>query len=175
MDNLKLLLSPDEIRQKVAEVARAIDSAYPGEELTLIVVMKGAICLTADLIRALKTPLSIETIKAKSYGHRGSKRGELTLEGLEELDLADKNVLLVDDIFDTGHTIDAILSALKKKHPKTLKTLVLLSKNILRDTSYLPDYILFHIENLFVIGYGLDYKEHYRGLPGIYHFKAEPK
>ncbi len=137
-------------------------------------VLKGALCLTADLIRALKTPLTLETIKAKSYGQRGALRGELILEGLEEIDLESKNILLVDDIFDSGETLRQIVAKLTLKNPKSLRSLVLLSKNTPRETGYLPDYALFHIENLFVIGYGLDYKEHYRGLPGIYVFKTEP-
>ncbi len=173
MDKIELLISPHEIEQKIAEAARAIDALYAGEELSIVMVMKGALCLTADLMRALKTPTTLEYIKASSYGHRGAKKGELTIVGLDELDLSSKNVLLVDDIFDSGETISQIVAKVKQKNPKTLKSLVLLSKNMKRNVAYVPDHVLFDVENLFVIGFGLDYKEHYRGLPGIYVLKAE--
>ena len=138
-------------------------------------VMKGAFCLTSDLIRELKTLNVIEYLKASSYGKLGTQRGELTLTGLEGLDLSDKNVLLIDDIYDTGETLSQIISKLKTQNPKTLRSLVLLSKKGKRKISYTPDYVLFDIEDEFVVGYGLDYKEHYRGLPGVYILKEESK
>jgi hypoxanthine phosphoribosyltransferase len=171
MDNTELLISQDEIKQKIAEVARILDEEYQGEELTMVLVMKGALCIGADLIRELKTPCAVEYVSASSYGQRGTKRGELKILGMEDLDLTAKNVLLVDDIFDSGETISKIFVGLDKKKPKTLKSLVLLAKNVGRDVAYVPDYVLFNIENQFVIGFGLDYKELYRGLPGIYIFK----
>jgi hypoxanthine phosphoribosyltransferase len=171
MDNTELLISQDKIKQKIAEVARILDEEYQGEELTIVLVMKGALCVAADLIRELKTPCVIEYISARSYGQRGTQRGELEILGMEDLDLSAKNVLLVDDIFDSGQTISKIFAGFKRKKPKSLKSLVLLAKNGKRDVAYVPDYILFDIENEFVVGYGLDYKELYRGLPGIYIFK----
>ena len=175
MDNLELLISQDTIKSKIAEVAHVLDAEYKGEEITIVMVMKGAICIAADLIRELKSPCTIEYVKASSYGHLGSQRGELKIIGLDSLDLSSKNVLLVDDIFDSGETLTGILAKLQEKNPKSLKSLVLLAKNVERDVTYSPDYTLFEIENHFVIGYGLDYKEHYRGLPGIYYFKTAPK
>ena len=175
MDNIELLISQNEIKSKIAEVARVLDAEYRGEEITIVMVMKGAICIAADLIRELKSPCTIEYVKASSYGQRGSQRGELKITGLDALDLSSKNVLLVDDIFDSGETLTGILAKLQEKNPKSLKSLVLLAKNVERDVTYYPDYTLFEIENQFVIGYGLDYKEHYRGLPGIYLFKSAPK
>jgi len=171
MNKTELLISQDEIKQKIAEFAQILDNEYQGEELTIVMVMKGALCVAADLIRELQTPCTVEYISASSYGHRGTTRGELQILGLERLDLTAKNLLLVDDIFDSGETISKIAAALKEKKPKTLRSLVLLAKNVPRDVTYTPDYILFHIENQFVIGFGLDYKEHYRGLPGVYIFK----
>ncbi len=175
MDSLQLLISQEQIKEKITEAARAIDAQYAGEELTIVMVMKGAVCVAADLMRELKTPCTIEYCSASSYGQHGAKRGELKISGLDQLDLTSKNVLLVDDIFDTGHTLKQILSRLQQKNPKSLKSLVLLSKNVSRDIDFVPDYVLFEIENLFVIGFGLDYKEYYRGLPGIYVFTTEPK
>jgi hypoxanthine phosphoribosyltransferase len=172
MDNIELLISQDEIKSKIADFARMIDAQYQGEELMIVMVMKGAICITADLIRELKTPCTVEYVRASSYGQRGKKRGELKIFGLEELDLSSKNVLLVDDIYDSGETLSQIVSKLKEKNPKSLKSVVLLAKNIDRDVAYTPDYALFNIENQFVIGYGLDYKEYCRGLPGVYIFKS---
>lgn len=168
MENIEPLITQSEIQQKIAEFAQIIDKAYQGEELTIVMVMKGALCITADLIRELKTPCTIECVTASSYGQKGTQRGELKVQGLEDLDLAGKNVLLVDDIYDSGETLSKIYAALKVKKPKTLKSLVLLAKNVKRNAVYKPDYVLFNIENQFVIGYGLDYKEFYRGLPGVY-------
>ena len=173
-DRLELLISQDQIAQKIAEAARQIDVDYLGQELVIVMVMKGALCLTADLIRTLKTLVTIEPVRASSYGQRGMSAGKLTIEGLSELDLSSKHVLLVDDIYDSGQTLSHLVSKIREKNPKTLKTLVLLSKNVKRNSTYAPDYVLFHIENLFVIGYGLDYKEHYRGLPDIYVLTEEP-
>lgn len=167
-----LLISYDQITRKIAEIAREIDAEYMGEDLTIVMVMKGALCLTADLIRHLNTPTTLEYIKASSYGHRGKDRGDLEVFGLEDLNLELKNVLIVDDIFDSGQTLSQIVVKLREKGPKSLKTLVLLSKKVERETKYVPDHVLFDIDDLFVIGFGLDYKEHYRGLPGIYAIKV---
>lgn len=169
-DCMNLLISPQEISQKVQEVAKVIDQQYQGEELNIIMVMKGAICITADLMRNLHVPVTIDYISASSYGAHGTERGELRVSGLDKLDLSSKNVLIVDDIFDTGATMTTLVSRVQEKNPKSLKTLVLLVKDVPRKTTYRPDYTLFEIENHFVIGYGLDYKENYRELPGIYFF-----
>jgi hypoxanthine phosphoribosyltransferase len=170
----KLIITPDEIEQKISEVAIQLNADYKGEELTLIMVMKGAICVAADLIRHLEIPCRLEYMQASSY-RGGTEGSKLVLTGVERLDIASKNVLIVDDIFDTGNTMTKIVDELKKMDPKSLKTLVLLSKKgIARKTSYAPDYVLFHIDNQFVIGYGLDYQEFYRGLPGIYAMVETP-
>lgn len=175
MEKIELLIPHDEIRARIAQMAQLLDAEYEGKEIVMVMVMKGALCLAADLIRELKTPCTIDYIRASSYGYRGTQRGELKVIGIDELDLVDKHVLLVDDIYDSGETLIRIVAELKKKNPKTLKSLVLLSKKVDRDTSYMPDYVLFEIENQFVIGYGLDYQEHYRGLPGIFLFKSESR
>jgi len=166
--DLKLMISAKDISEKLIKVASQIDQDYHGEELTIVMVMKGAICATADLMRHIKTPAQLEYINASSYGQNGTKSGKLTIIGIEDLNLKGKNVLLVDDIFDTGKTMTNIIKQLKEKQPKTIKSFVVFVKKVDRETSYNPDYSLFEIENRFIVGYGLDYKEHYRGLPGIY-------
>ncbi len=167
-EELELMISEKEINEKICEIGKIIDREYAGEELTIIMVMKGAVCLVADLIRNIHIPCSIEFVQACSYGQRGMLRGVLTINGLDNVEIHSKNILLVDDIFDSGTTLTSILDAISLKKPKTLKSLVLLSKNIPRETKYKPDHVLFTIEDRFVVGYGLDYKELYRGLPGVY-------
>lgn len=167
-ENLELMIPAEDISRKVAEIAKKIDKDYHNEEITLVMVMKGAICTTADLMRHIKTPTTLEYLKASSYGENGTKQGTLRMVGIENLNLKDKHVLVIDDIFDTGNTMTAIVEELKKKEPKTLRSLVTFQKKIERKTLYRPDYVLFEIENDFIVGYGLDYKERYRGLPGIY-------
>ncbi len=172
MTTFKQLISQEEIAQKISAIADALNKEYQTEELTLVMVMKGSLFLVADLMRQLKMPCILESVKASSYGQGGTEKGALSTSGIEEIVTEGKNILLVDDIFDSGHTLSHIVSELKKNPPKTLKSLVLLVKKTPRKISYYPDYVLFEIENHFVIGYGLDYKEYYRNLPGIYIYQT---
>lgn len=131
-------------------------------------VMKGAFILVGDLMRRLHLPISLETVQAASYGEGGMVKGDVELVGVDGLEIASKHVLVVDDIFDTGETLAEIMKRLQEKGPKSLRSLVLLSKDVPRNIDYRPDFSLFEIEDRFVVGYGLDYKEYYRGLPDIY-------
>lgn len=167
---LELLIDPETIADRVRTTAAQINQAYEGQELTILMILKGAVCVTADLIRELQVPFKLEAIKASSYGENGTKRGSLKISGLDNLDLTGKHLLVVDDIFDSGHTMKTVVEQLEMKQPASVKSLVLLEKKIPRAISYRPDFALFAIENRFVVGYGLDYKELYRGLPGIYAF-----
>lgn len=165
--NLKQLISENQIQNRIKEVAQQINQEYQGKEIVLIMVMKGAFMLTADLIREITVPCQVEAVQAMSYGKNGTVSGTLTLRGLEKLSLKDRHVILIDDIFDTGKTMTTIRDQLLLQEPASLKTLVLLLKDKPRSITYTPDYVLFPVENEFVIGYGLDYKELYRGLRGI--------
>ena len=173
MPKTQQLISAEEIKQKVDQFAAILEAVYQGEELVVVMVMKGAFCLTADLIRGMKIPLTIETIRASSYGQGGTQRGELTITGLTDIELTGKNVLVIDDIIDSGTTLAQIVAKIGEKKPKSVKSLVLLSKNVPRAIDYSPDFVLFDIENQFVVGYGLDYKELYRNLPGIYLYSED--
>ncbi len=170
-ESLDLLIEPDVIHKRIQEVASALNQKYEGERLSLVMVMKGSICLAADLIRHLNVPCTIDYVRASSYSK--TKKGELKVDFCEGLNVTGKNVLLIDDIFDTGHTLTYVCAEIEKQNPKNLETLVLLVKDVPREITTLPDYVLFTIPNRFVIGFGLDYEEFYRGLPGIYAFPQD--
>lgn len=172
-NDLELLISTEEIQVKVAEAGLLIDEDYAEKNLTVLMVMKGAICIGADLIRNIHVPCKIECIRTSSYGYNGMTAGELTIESISKLELEGRDVLIVDDIFETGNTMLKLMDRIQEKNPASIKTLLLLVKDIPRKTNYRPDYVLFDIQDRFVIGYGLDYKELYRGLPGIYAFKDD--
>jgi hypoxanthine phosphoribosyltransferase len=168
--DMELLISSDEIEQQVLAVSKQINEDYQDKHLSILMVMKGAVCVTSDLIRNLEVPFKLEYLKASSYGENGMVGGHLTIVGLDSLDIEGRDVLVVDDIYETGNTICQVIEKLKTKNPRSIKSLVLLLKDVPRKNPYIPDYVLFNIPNRFVIGYGLDYKELYRGLPGIYAF-----
>jgi hypoxanthine phosphoribosyltransferase len=165
--DFKLLISKEQIDSRIKEVAAEINQHYAEKEIILVMVMKGAIYLTADLMREITVPCMLECVRASSYG-LGMVSGELTLQGIEDLSLQGKHVIIIDDIFDTGKTMTTIKEKLLLQEPASLKTLVLLLKNRPRTITTVPDYVLFPIEDEFVIGYGLDYQERYRGLPGVF-------
>jgi hypoxanthine phosphoribosyltransferase len=170
-ENLRLLIDESQIKSKVKEVAQQIERDYRGKDLVIVMVLKGALCIAADLIREIDLPLHLETVQCASYGALGKERGELKVYGLDRINLHHRDVLIVDDIFDTGHTMATLYAELGKQKPRSLKSCVLLCKNVPHVTN-LPDYILFDIENEFVVGYGLDYKERYRGLSGVHVFES---
>ncbi|NGX63851.1 MAG: Hypoxanthine phosphoribosyltransferase [Candidatus Anoxychlamydiales bacterium] len=168
--NLELMISQEDIKSKIVQLAEIVDQDYKDQEIVFLMIMKGAFIFTSDLIREIKTPFSVEAVKCSSYGLRGKQRGELTIQGLEKLNLKDKNVIVVDDIFDSGKTLTSVMDFVEKQNPKSVKSLIMLVKDTprrLKDVK-LPDYSLFQIEDKFVVGYGLDYKEYFRGLKGIY-------
>ena len=168
--NLELMISQEDIKSKIVQLAEIIDDEYKDKEIVFLMIMKGAFIFTSDLVREIKTPFSIEVIKCSSYGLRGKERGELTIQGLEKVDLKSKHVIVVDDIYDSGKTLSSVMKEVAKQNPASLKSLILLVKNTERRLKNidLPDYSLFEIEDKFVVGYGLDYKEYFRGLKGIY-------
>ena len=166
--SFRQLISQDEIQTAIQSAAARIDADLQGEEVLLLVVLKGAMIFASDLVRQLQSPCSMEFIRARSYGMRGDQRGNLTVAGVEELNIEGKNVLVVEDIFDTGVTLSTVMEQLKALRPKTLRSVSLLVKKVEHLTDYRPDYSLFEIEDHFVIGYGLDYKELWRNLPAVY-------
>lgn len=175
MDPLKLrpLIEKEQIAEKVKETSKQITLDYQGKDLVIVMVLKGALCIVADLIREIDLPLDVQTVQCSSYGARGTERGELTVIGADLLKIHNRDVLIVDDIFDTGHTMVTLIDTLKEQNPRSIKTCVLLNKqDVPKITDYRPEYVLFDIANLFVVGYGLDFKEQYRGLSGVYVLEA---
>jgi hypoxanthine phosphoribosyltransferase len=162
------LISKEDIAVRVGEMGQTLHNDYEGKNLVIVSVLKGAICITADLMRAIDLPLELQTIRCSSYGLRGATRGELTVTGLENVSLEGKDVLIVDDIFDSGATISALRDLFQKQNPSSIKTCVLLYKDAGEKlTDYRPEYVLFNIPDAFVVGYGLDFKEQHRGLPDV--------
>lgn len=163
---MRKLISEEAIAEKVAHTAKEINTRFEGRTLTLIIVLKGAICFAADFMRRLTVPFEIEFVRAQSYGMKGTQPGPVTLIGTEEINLEGKDLLLIDDIFDTGATLQTLCKQLQNQKPRSLTTLFLLRKET-SPKDIAPDYVLFDIKEHFVVGYGLDYREKYRGLKDI--------
>lgn len=165
MQNLKTLISEERLKARIAELAKEISRK---ERIDVVVgVLTGAFVFVADLVRAMGfEKLDIQFVRASSYGD-GTERSAFTVKGIERLNVAGKNVLLVDDIFDTGHTLKNLSQAIRDRGAATVKTCALLDKPSRREVDFVADYIGFQVENLFVVGYGLDYAERFRALPEI--------
>lgn len=160
------LLTSEAIYSKVIELADRISSDYQGKEILAIGVLKGAFIFYADLIRALKVPVKVDFIIASSY-HGTDSSGEVKIKQEALEDIAGKDVLLIDDIIDTGTSLAYLRKLLLSKSPASLKICVLLDKKERRVVDVPIDYIGFEIPNEFVVGYGLDCDGRYRNLPYI--------
>ena len=161
-----VLITADEIQRRVRELAEEINRDYAEDaQLHLVSVLKGAFMFLGDLIRAMHRPVSIDFMAVSSYGKSTSSSGEVRL--LKDLDsgLEGRNVIIVEDIVDTGLTLAYLQEILHARGPKSLKTACLLSKPSRRAVDVKVDYIGFTIEDRFVVGYGLDYADQYRNLP----------
>ncbi len=170
--HLELLLSKEVIRKKLEQIACRLKEEYRDKEVVIILILKGSLCFVADLIRLLPPEkVALEVIRCSSYGLSGMQKQPLRIEGLESIEVKDRHVLLVDDIYDSGETFAAVLEKVQAKNPKDIQSLVLLIRKSRSSFLPVPDYSLFEIGDEFVVGYGLDYKEKYRGLPDIYAIK----
>lgn len=163
---VKTLLSEEELRAGVARMAARIQADYEGRSLTILGVMTGSVVLLADLIRRLSLPLRVGVVQASSY--RGeTSRGRLVIHAELMPDVTDRDVLLVDDIFDTGRTLVGLLAHLESHGPRSVRSAVLLLKEGRQEVAYRPDYVGFVIPDRFVVGYGLDYRDECRHLPYV--------
>lgn len=166
----KPLFSEDEIQKRVKELAAQISTDFEAQELVAIGILKGAFMFFADLVRHIQVPLTIDFIVASSYV-KDSTTGEVKIYYDIREDIRDKNVLLVEDIVDTGVTLNYLRERFLEQSPKTLKICALLDKKERRLVDIPIDYRGFEIPNEFVVGYGLDYDNQYRNLPYIAIFK----
>jgi hypoxanthine phosphoribosyltransferase len=162
----QVLLPAAALRERVAELAREIRRDFP-DGLHLVAVLKGAFVFLSDLIRQLDGEVSLDFMAVSSYGAGTSSSGEVRL--LKDLDttLEGRHVVIVEDIVDTGLTLTYLQDILRARNPRTLRTACLLSKPSRRKVNVKIEYIGFTIDDQFVVGYGLDYAEHYRNLPYI--------
>ena len=160
---MRVLLSPDQIQASVDQLATDIREREAGRPLTVIAVMTGSIIFLADLIRKLDMPLRVGVIQARSY--LGTERGALSVNADMLPDVKGRDVLVVDDIFDTGHTLVEVLAFLRDLGARSMRTAVLVLKKGKQRVELRPDYIGFEIPDVFVVGYGLDYNDAYRNLP----------
>lgn len=147
-------------------MAQRINEYYAGSPLTIVGVMTGSIVLLADLIRQLTMPLRVGVIQASSYRGR-TERGQLVVNADLMLDIAGRDVLLIDDIFDTGHTLLRIVEEMQAFGPMSVRTAVLLRKQGRQEVHFEPNVVAFEIPDTFVVGYGLDYRDEYRNLPYV--------
>lgn len=171
-DGLTLLISEGELRSGVAAIARRIDRDYASTGLVLVCVLKGAAIFTSDLLRELQANVHrVEFLRASSYGSGTESSGSVRVESsLADGVISGRHVLIVDDIADTGHTCVAVTKFLSRMGPASLRYCTLLDKPDRRQVEMQYDYVGFTIPNHFVVGYGMDLDERYRGLPAIYYF-----
>src|SRR5271157_4446555 len=166
------LYTTEQIHEKVAQMAEAISRDYAGKEVLAIGILKGAFMFFADIIRALKLPVTTDFFVASSY-FKTASTGNTTLHYEPREPIKGKNVLLIDDIVDTGLSLNYIREMLLSREPESVKICVLLDKKERRLVHVPIDYVGFDIPNEFVVGYGLDYENKYRNLPYIAVFKKE--
>ncbi|WP_378955345.1 hypoxanthine phosphoribosyltransferase [Pelosinus sp. sgz500959] len=162
-----VLLSAEELAKRIEEIGAEITEDYAGKEILMIGVLRGAVLFMADLARAIKVPVAIDFMAVSSYGSGTSSSGVVRiLKDLDE-DVAGKHVLVVEDIIDSGLTLNYLLDNLKSRKPASIKLCTLLNKPERRKVQVNIDYNGFDVPDYFVVGYGLDYAEKYRNLPFI--------
>ena len=166
-ENITELISEEKIENRIREMAAQIEKDYTGEEVLFICTLRGAAFFACELAKRTKLPINIDFIAVKSYGMSSESSGNIKLlKDLDE-DIADRHVLVIEDIVDTGRTLSYLMENLKKRNPKSLKLCALLDKPARRVKPIEADYVGFTIEDLFVVGYGLDYAQKYRNLPFV--------
>jgi len=169
-DVAQVLITQSQIARRLKQMSRDIQHDFQNREMVIVSLLNGTVMFLADLIRHLSLPLRLDFIGVSSYG-AGTESGELVFTKELRLDVRGRDVLLVDDILDTGRTMSRVLGKLRALRPRRIKTCVLLNKAARRVEKVKADYVGFEISDVFVVGYGLDFAERYRNLPfvGVLH------
>ncbi|NLV16410.1 MAG: hypoxanthine phosphoribosyltransferase [Syntrophomonadaceae bacterium] len=166
-ETLEVLLSEEQIRERVKELAAQINRDFAGAEVLVVGILKGSFVFLADLVRYLDIPVKVDFMDVSSYGMTTESSGEVRILKDLEQPIERKNVIVVEDIIDSGTTLKFILGVLQRRRPRSLKVCTFLDKPSRRRVLVIPDYNGFSIPDHFVVGYGLDYAEQYRNLPDI--------
>lgn len=172
-DILKILISEEEIRQRVKELGTEITEDYKNRDLMIIGVLKGCMVFLSDLVREIKLPLIMDFMVVSSYGSSTKSSGVVRIIKDLEQDIMDKDVLIIEDIVDSGLTLSYLIEILKSRNPRSVKVCSLLDKPERRKSSVSIDYTGYRIPDEFVVGYGLDFDEVYRNLPYVCVLKPE--
>ncbi len=166
--DLKILFTEEKIQSAIKTLGEQLNKEFEGEELCLICVLKGSVMFMADLAKHLKMPLKMEFIRLSSYGSGFTSSGKVNAVDISLPDLNNKNVLIIEDIIDTGHTARFLVDFITHNfRTKSLKFCSLLDKKIKREVEIDADYHCFEVDDKFLVGYGLDYEGYYRNLPYI--------
>lgn len=166
-DISQILISADALAGRVEEMGRQITKDYEGRELCIIGILRGAVIFTADLMRAIGCPLTVDFMAVSSYGAGTESSGVVRIIKDLDTDIAGMHVLVVEDVLDTGLTLSYLKENLLRRNPASLRICTMLDKPERRKADIRADYVGFAIPDAFVVGYGLDYNEQYRGLPYV--------
>ena len=172
-DVQRILLSGDEIAERVAEIAETITRDYAGESVLMVGILRGAVVFFAELVKKIDLDLRFDFMVVSSYGSSTDSSGEVRIVKDLSQPIEGMNVIIVEDIIDTGYTLKNLMKLLRTRNPKSLKICALLDKPSRRKVELEGDYVGFKVPNEFVVGYGLDYNEKYRNLPDICILKPE--
>jgi len=163
----RVLFDEPAIHRRLDDIAAQVSSDYRDRELTVIAVLHGSLMFVADLLRRIPLPLKLDCVSVASYHGKAQSSSEVVFKEVTVPDVVGRNVLILDDILDSGHTLAAIRERLNTAKPRSIRVCVLLSKKKQRAREVNADYVGFEIEDEFVVGYGLDFRERYRNLPYI--------
>ncbi len=163
----EVLLTEEQVKTKVSELAAQINRDYAGKELIVVGILKGCFVFISDLVRGLSGEVQVHFMQVSSYGSGTESSGQLQIKKDLSVDIAGKHVLIAEDIVDSGNTLVKLLPMLEERKPASIKVCALLSKPSRRQVEYEPDYIGFEIPDQFIVGYGLDCDERFRQLPYI--------
>lgn len=166
----QVVFTREEIQERIVELGKEITKDYEGRELVIVSLLRGSFIFAADLVREIDLKLSVDFMTTSSYLGGEKSTGNVEIVQDVRMDLEGKDVLIVDDIVDTGYTLNAVYELIKAKNPKSLKTCVMLDKPSRREVEQDVHYIGFEIPDLFIVGYGLNYGDHYRNIPYIFAF-----
>lgn len=162
-----IMFTEEEIKARVKEIGKQLTQEYQGKEPLLLCIMKGSLVFCADLMRCFDLKCTLESITLTSYREAATRPGELTMTEPFEVDVTGRDVIVIEDILDTGRTLSYVMKLLKKQNPASLKLVVLLNKPSRREAAVEADIVGFSVPDAFVVGYGLDYNQRYRNLPCI--------